>query len=483
MNSCLVNLLLESRKKFEETPIFLYREEEELRSIFFSRFLRDLQIRQGEYREWPQKRIGLWAYNSYEWIVSATALLLAGKTAILLDGNLGIRQLTDLSRYTDAELLIVGREMAAEKEKIPPSFSVYMLPETASASGSICEKELEDLPEPSADWEEEPGEFICFTSGTSKSSKGVVIKGETLCACARGYGSIVGDRCRTYYLPLPYHHIYAFTFLFGLMYQGKTNCIGQMGRYLIEDMEAMKPEALVCVPAILSYLLNRDYFPEQLSLIFTGGSSLRPDTGRKILQKGIELRNCYGSSETLGAVAVSAADKGNQWLKPINGVRFVSRGNGELGIVLPCHMEEYYKKPEDTGCVLEKKSGIFWTGDSGEIDEDGCVRIRGRLRDMIVLENGEKVHAEDTDKELAEFPGVREAAVIGINGELVAVFVTKTAGEQKQIENALKNYNREHPAAVRIRKIWLREKEFPRTTTGKLRRIALEQEYIFSHGL
>ncbi len=482
MNGCFVNMLLESRNKFKKDPVFLYREEKGLRSIYFSEFLKDVRVKQEEYRKWPQMRIGLWAYNSYEWIVSAVALLLAGKTMILLDGNLGIKQLTDLSGYTDVELLVLGEEMAEEEKNIISCFPVQILSKALPAFGSIHGKESEYLTELPEDWEEKTGEFICFTSGTSKSSKGVVIKGETLCAWAKEYDSLVGDRRKRYYLPLPYHHIYAFVYLFGIMHAGKTNCIGQMGRYLIEDLKEMRPEALVCVPGILSYLFDKDYFPEPLSLIFTGGSSLRSDLGERILQKGIELRNLYGSSETLGAIAASEADKGLQWLKPMNGVRFISGRDGELGAILPCHMEEYYKKPEDTGQVLERAAGIFWTGDLGEIDEDGCAKILGRVRDMIVLENGEKIHAEDTDEELMKFPGVKEAAVIGINGDLVAVFLAE-AGQQKQIENMLKKYNREHPAAVRIRKVWFREKELPRTTTGKLKRAALEQEYVSSHGL
>lgn len=483
MNGCLVNLLLESRKKFEENPVFLYREKTGVKHISFPEFLEDVRMKQVEYRRWTQKRIGLWAYNSYEWIVSAVALLLAGKTLILLDGNLSVRQLTELSRYTDVELLVLDREMMEEKEKITPYFPVCLLTLSVSASGNAGGVESKHVRELPVDWEEESGEFICFTSGTSKSSKGVVIRGETLCACARGYGSILGNDAKICYLPLPYHHIYAFVFLFGMMHEGKSNCIGQMGRYLVEDLREMKPEMLVCVPGMLSYLLNKDYFPDQLSLIFTGGSSLRPDIGKKILQKGIELRNLYGSSETLGAIAASGADKGLQWLNPVNGVRFFSGDDGELGVILPCHMEGYYKKPEDTDRVLEKETGTFWTGDVGEIDEDGCVKLRGRVRDMIVLENGEKVHAEDTDEELTEFPGVREAAIIGINGELAAVFLAESVEYHKQIEDALRRYNREHPAAVRIRKVWFREKEFPRTTTGKLKRAALEQEYVASHDL
>lgn len=477
MENHLIGLLVECVERFGEKIAFRYRKENAVTDISFLEFFTDVQLGQIYFEKLSWNRVAIWGYNSYEWIVAATALLLAGKTIILLDGNLSIDQLLQLSRYTDVECMIAGEEMMDEKEVVEPCFSMISLMDAIAEARDISLKPEERLSH--ENWE---GEFICFTSGTSRSSKGVVISAETLCGCAKNYEEVLGEWQDQYYLPLPYHHIYAFVYLYRILCKGRTCCIGQMGRYLIQDMELMKPQALICVPSLLVYLLNKNYFPSQMSLIFTGGSYLRPELGQAVLEKGVELRNLYGASETLGAICSTGQEKGLEWLKPASGVQFMVRDDGELGAFLPYHMKEYYKKPEDTLQVLEKDKHIYWTGDNCQIDADGYVKILGRMRDMIVLENGEKIHAEDTDGDLSRLPGVKEGAVICADGNLVAVIVTESGNQEELVIRAVKEYNRQHPAAIRIHELWFRNKEFPRTTTGKLKRTILEREYRNGQG-
>lgn len=198
---------------------------------------------------------------------------------------------------------------------------------------------------------------------------------------------------------------------------------------------------------------------------------------RQIEEKGIRLENVYGLSETLGEISMSMREKGFCWQRPQEGVRFVRSPEGEIGIYLPFHMSGYYKKPEDTAAVLDSQINLFWTGDAGEIDGDGCVRIRGRLRDTIVMENGEKIHAEDMDEQISGIEGVKEAAVIGFEGKLGVVLVYEKECDRERIENEVKRINRENATFVQIVKIWMQNKPLPRTSTGKLKRYELEKEY------
>lgn len=467
MGSSLAELLRECRTKYENYPVFQYREENHIQNISFWEFCMDVRVRQAYYESMPQERIGLWAYNSYEWIVSAVGLLLAGKTMVLLDANLSVEQLIRLCRYTDTELLMADEEMM--DEATPVMLHMPMLSLKEAAKGEVAGDEFCSIKE---------GQFICFTSGTTKSSKGVVIRTETLCGCVRAYQELaMGNPGEKFYVPLPYYHIYAFTYIFHILYCGGIHCIGQMGRYLAEDLKALEPEIAVCVPSIISYMLEKECFPEQLKLLMTGGSHLRPELGEKILSRGIALYNVYGSSEMLGVIGYSTAEKGLDWLKPLKGNRFITGENGELGVILPFHMEEYYRKPDETCEVLKKDRNLFWTGDACKIDEDGYARISGRIRDMIVLENGEKIHAEDTDAELSDLSGVREAAVIGIEGKLVAVLVPESAEAETEALRSLKKYNRQRASGIRIGMVWFLKHRLPRTTIGKLKRAALEQEY------
>lgn len=499
----LLDLLLECKTSYGDHPAFRYCQGQQIRAVAFQTFFSDVMGARDQFARWPEQRIGLWAYNSYEWIVSATALLLAGKTAVLLDGNLGLEALVRLSRYTEVERLLADEEMMDEEEEIRPYVPMTSLagirwgepeaevrgpeatvrepgPEVRGPEAAVQEPgpAVRKQPEGEAAVERRAeGRFVCFTSGTSKSARGVVLTAESLCGPVRSFENLMEEAGENVYLPLPYHHIYAFVHIYRLLYYGKTICLGKMGRHLMEDIQAMRPDILMCVPSILKYLTEQDDFPEHLKLVFTAGSYLRPELASQITRRQVKLYNLYGLSETMGSIAHTVPGKGSQWMEPDRGIRFLVGQEGELGVILPWHMEEYYKKPEETRQVLIKEEHLVWTGDACEMDTEGYVRILGRLRDMIVLENGEKIHAEDTDAELSRFLGVKEAAVIYVGEELVAVFVPESEDRQKSIAGALKEYNRNRPAGIQIRKVWFRESGLPRTAIGKLKRAALEEEY------
>lgn len=487
MRKKLAALLRDCEKKFQDHPAFAFCDEEEVRQVSFREFLEDVENRRAVYREIWEERIGLWAGNSYRWIVAATSLLLEGKTVVLLDANLMDEDARWLCSSTDTQMVIAEEEMLeAEQELGLPMRSIDEKEvraragvddafEGISADGAAFDGMACDVLTSANPAE---GSFICFTSGTSKSAKGVVIDVETLCGCVRNYGEVVkGKTGQKFYLPLPYHHIYAFLYIFHLMYFGGTQCIGQMGRYFIRDMEMMRPHIIFTVPSMLRYMLEKDFFPQQLQAILCGGSYLRPEVGEQIREKGVTLYNLYGSSEVLGAIAYSTPEKGNQWLRPVSGNRFFLNERGELGVELPYHMREYYQKPDETVEVLDRENHVFWTGDAADMDGDGYVRIRGRVRDMIVLENGEKVHAEDTDTQLCQIPGVKDGAVIGVDGQLIAVLIPQDGISKEHLAGAVRKFNRTRSAAVRIRDVWIYGKTFPRTNTGKLRRFLLEKEY------
>lgn len=151
-----------------------------------------------------------------------------------------------------------------------------------------------------------------------------------------------------------------------------------------------QPHVAILVPSMVRYLVKQGLLQMPLHTVVTGGAM--PDDGfiRQIEEQGIRLENAYGLSETLGEISLGMKEKGYRWQKPQEGVRFIVSPEGEVGIYLPFAMSEYYKKPEDTAAVLDRETNLFWTGDAGEIDKDGCVYIHGRLRDTIVLGNGRK---------------------------------------------------------------------------------------------
>ena len=492
MEQGLWQLICEMKCRYENQSAFLYLEGENIRAVSYEDFMWDVLSRTAACSALPQKRIGLWGYNSYTWIVWATGVLLSGKEAILLDANLDSPDLLRLAEYTEVELLLADRELLDENRELLEKISVRTfeaaekkLQETKNTPSAGWSRTWENGLSPK--WAEVPdlaphkeGHFICFTSGTSKSAKGAVITTKALhTAVETAEGILPGRAGERYYLPLPFHHIYAFTELFHVLKRGGTVCVGRGGRYLWEDMELFSPGIAFFVPSMVRYLLNGQALPPSLHSVLSGGSSLKEDLAGQMEKCGLEFFNLYGLSETLGMICCSTEEKGLLWLKPFPGIRFVLSKEQEVGVYLPFHMLEYYKREQETLQVLDSEAQLFWTGDAGEMDEDGCVRIRGRLRDTIVLENGEKLHAEDVDGELSGLLGPRgpEAAVIGLGGRLEAVFAAETEVLERAAREAVEQYNKKKPAYMRITRVWCRKKGLPRTVTGKLRRFQLENEY------
>ena len=116
--------------------------------------------------------------------------------------------------------------------------------------------------------------------------------------------------------------------------------------------------------------------------------------------------------------------------------------------------------------------GWFRTGDVGEIDAGGRLRIRGRLKDVIVTPEGEKVYPEDVEPALPGFNGVRDACVLGVpgaGGEQVHAVLLMDPGADP--EAAVRSANERLQPRQRIRDytVW-GEEDLPRTSTGKVRK-------------
>lgn len=447
-----------------ERPVFCFVNDE-VERITMSQFRRDIAVKAAACRAMQQTRVGIIAANSYDWVVMAFGLLLAGKKMIMFDVNLSDDDFLQLSTYTDAEAIITSDDLADQFDFLPKEVQCYSFSQMTAAGGE-------------GEWLDESASssFICFTSGTSKSSKGAVIRTTTLLGHnSLASGQLPGDAGERVYFPIPFHHIYAFACLFHIMRQGCCICIGSSARRIKSEMTAFDPQVAMLVSSMLRFILDREITTPSLRWVLTGGSPCPAEVSSRAVEKGYLYQNLYGLSETLGFICGSRQGEDAKLLKPIPGIRFFLNEEGELGMELPYHMDGYYKKPEDTERVLS--GNVFWTGDSGVVDERGYARILGRLRDTIVLESGEKIHAEDKDNDLLKLPHVKDAAVFGGKDGLCAVIVPDDEANWEQVRRAVERYNRKNASFYRIAKYWKRMEDLPRTSTGKLRRFLLEKEY------
>ena len=157
-------------------------------------------------------------------------------------------------------------------------------------------------------------------------------------------------------------------------------------------------------------------------------------------------------------------------------------GDGEICVKGDIVMLGYYKQPEKTAEVLQ--DGWFITGDYGKINDKGQLMITGRKKNLIVLDNGKNVFPEEIENYIMRIPYVQEVVVSGVkdkSGSEIAlcaeVFLNedklKELNIQDKEQKLKKDISKECevlPVYKRIGKIVIRDKEFEKTTTNKIKR-------------
>jgi long-chain acyl-CoA synthetase len=153
---------------------------------------------------------------------------------------------------------------------------------------------------------------------------------------------------------------------------------------------------------------------ERFKFFFSGGASLPLAIAEFFCAFNIRVMEGYGLSETSPLVAVNPVNllKYGTVGLPIKGVEVKIDDKGEILVRGPNVMQGYYNKPTDTAEAIDK-DGWLHTGDIGQFDEDGYLKITDRKKDLIVLSNGKKVAPQPMENKLSESPFISYAIIIG----------------------------------------------------------------------
>ncbi len=234
-------------------------------------------------------------------------------------------------------------------------------------------------------------------------------------------------------------------------------------------------------------------FGNNITLFIAGGAAIDPKVIEDFEAMGLPMIQGYGMSECAPIIAVNqdryskAASVG----KPMPGteVRIDSPDEDGIGEVVckgPSVMLGYYDNPQATEEVL--KDGWLYTGDLGYFDEDGFLYLTGRKKTVIVTKGGKNIFPEEIEAVLMENELFQEVLVYGKVDEKVGnVMVTadiypnyallkEQQGEMNsgQIYHFFKDLvdeaNKKMPGYKAVKRINIREKEFDKTTTGKIKR-------------
>lgn len=234
----------------------------------------------------------------------------------------------------------------------------------------------------------------------------------------------------------------------------------------------------------------------KLRLVITGAAALQPEIVRDFEDFGIEVLQGYGMTECTPLITGTPGSAKKERYKKAGSVGFVvdsgaikieqpdENGIGEILFRGPNVMLGYYNMPEETAKSIDNE-GWLHTGDLGYFDEDGWLYLTGRSKNVIVNSTGENVYPEEIEDLLNCHPMIAESMVFGSGAkqDTVAVQILPAAENLREKEGDLSEeekiayykklvteFNMQMPPFKRIREVYVREEDFVRTTTLKIRR-------------
>jgi long-chain acyl-CoA synthetase len=212
---------------------------------------------------------------------------------------------------------------------------------------------------------------------------------------------------------------------------------------------------MVLCPVLDRLVLRRirAIFGGRFRAAMSGGARLDPEVGRFFLALGIVLMQGYGQTEAGPVISVNPADRIriDTVGRPLAGVEVRIAEDGEILVRGEPIMDGYWSRPKETASVI--RDGWLRTGDIGDLDADGYLRITDRKKDMIVLSGGENVSPARIEGLLIAEPAIAQALVIGDGRPSLAALVVPSSGfDETAVATAVGNVNRRLSVTERIRK-------------------------------
>ena len=376
--------------------------------------------------------------------------------------------------------------------------------------------------------------ILLFTSGTTGNAKGVCLTQRNICSNILSiYGIVKVKRSDLFFSILPLHHTYECTIGFLLpLYSGASICYCDGLRYLSNNMLEYHPSVILCVPLLLEKMYQKimksmkKSLPEKyikdtenpidklplilrtivsrkvkntlggrLRVFIVGAAAVNPEIANTFDKLKLNSLQGYGLTECAPLVAGNTDfyKRNDSAGLPIPNVEYKiydpdKEGVGEIIVKGPNVMLGYYNMPEETEKVL--KNGWFHTGDLGKIDENGFLYITGRCKSVIVTKNGKNIYPEEIESYLNDSPLISEALVMGIqkenddetyvyaqifpNMDAIKEYLKGTVPTKEEIKkiisDVITSVNSKIPNYKHIKNFVIKDKEFEKTTTQKIKR-------------
>lgn len=554
----LKDLINQSAELFADRPAFRFKkrmykkgEEIEFYTISYKEFKKEIDNFGTALNSLglQDEKIALLSKNRYEWNTVYYAVTAGNKTIVPLDKALPDNEIISLAGRSEAKAIVfeekyleVIRKIRDEKLSNIEYYICFDFEENSEdgilSYRKLVEKGKEliengDRSHLDAKVDSEKATILLFTSGTTATSKAVMLSQKNVCSNVTDLNKVMRFYSTDSTLALlPFHHTFQATINNVLFYVGASLSFCDGLKYIQQNLCEYKPTVIVSVPLILENIhkkivkniekqgktklvntmkkltnglekvninIKRKVFKEvheaiggNVRLIVYGAASMDKALIKSFDGFGIKSVQGFGLTETSPVICVEndRNRRAGSCGKPLPSQEVKidnpdEQGIGEILSRGPNVMIGYYKNNEATEEVLS--GGWFHTGDLGYIDKDGFVFVTGRKKNVIVQKNGKNIFPEEMETLISYIAGVKECMVYGKpthdNDLDIAVKIVYNPEEIKNIRGFVKEddvyaymkekiaeINKNMPSYKHIRHIIVTDEELIKTTTAKVKR-------------
>ncbi|MBI4664504.1 MAG: long-chain fatty acid--CoA ligase [Verrucomicrobia bacterium] len=453
-------------------------------SLLAGRLRQDFQVQPGD-------RVGVWLKNCPEFVSALFGVLGAGAVVVPINNFLKSQEVEYILRDANIRVLITERsllEAAPDLAAAAPQLRFIQIDEFARADAPAaaalgCDRAASDLA------------VIIYTSGTTGRPKGAMLSHGNLLhnvdSCRQVLEAVSFDRF-VVLLPMFHSFMLCVGILLPLLVGGSIVLIRSLHppKNVLQEIIQHKATILPAIPQLFRALAGAQAPPDlPLRLCISGAAPLPREIQKEFSEKfSVTLLEGYGLSEASPVVTINPIHgpwKVGSIGTPIPNVEVSVQNDagehlpdgqiGEICVRGGNVMQGYWNRSEETAQAL--RQGWLLTGDVGYRDTEGYYYITDRKKDMLLV-NGINVYPREIEEVIYQFPGVKEAAVVGVpdprKGEQPLAFAVANDGAPLD-EKALLQFVRGKLADYKVPRKVVVLPSLPRNATGKILKTVLRQ--------
>ncbi|MFE6862068.1 FadD3 family acyl-CoA ligase [Nocardia sp. NPDC057668] len=414
-------------------------------------------------------RVAVWAPNSAEWIIAAGGLVTAGGVLVPVNTRFKAAEAADVIARSGARMVLAQQGFLGAEYTAPAGVPVIDLKSGFLSGGKPFEREVDG--DAIAD--------IVFTSGTTGKPKGVMMNHRQTLRLYAEWCDLADLRAGDRYLMVnPFFHTFGYKAgIVASLIRGATMLpvpVFEVDRVL--DLVAREQVTMLPGPPTLYHSLLQARGAHDLSSLraaVTGAADIPVELIRRIREElpFETIMTGYGLTEAGTATASRPGDTFEQIAttvgRPCDGVEVRIAEDGEVLVRGYSVMQGYLDDPRATAAAVDP-DGWLHTGDLGELDDGGRLRIIGRKKDMFIV-GGFNAYPAEIEGFLLEHPAVAQAAVIGVPDDRLGQIGMAFVVAKKHVSEAeLISWSRDRMAGYKVPRSVRFLPELPLNATGKV---------------